>query len=648
MTTTNTFMLRLAALAAGLGIVAMSFASIPAPAHAQSTGTTADMQAQIASLQSQIASLMAQLGGTMTTTFTRDLTIGSTGADVTELQTWLIGKGFSIPAGATGYFGTQTRAALAAYQASKGIVPAAGYFGPITRGNVNALIGAGTGTTTGGGTTTGALQGGSGTLSNVDTLGDVESDLHEGDSVTKVIGFEATAKDSDIAVQRLDVEFDISGTTGSANIDRYVDSVAVYQDGKKLASLDGSAGDKNGRDWTFRFSDLNGVIREGDTSDFYVEVTPVSGIGSTEDGVTVTASFPTDAIRANDAENVSETYTPSGDSTNDFTVSSATNGNLSLSEASDNPDTTVVKGDTSNTTDGVTLLSFNLKAKNQDVTLNDLPVGLTVTGTSNVGDVIQNVALMQGSKTLETKTVTSSGSSAQVVFDNLSNQVINSGDSQNYTVVATVRKLGTGSSGTSFDAGDTIVATTSASAAWDAEDRNGNTVNPTGSVTGGVVTFQTTGITVTKTDASYTKTVGQNAGEGDQTQYSISFKVTAGDDDLYIDRSIQKTLNPSVAGGGIAWATTTSSNANVTNAGVTNFSAADSNSGDTGTSFKIPSGTTRTFTLNVTLTATATGFTGVQLTGINYDTDSNTNDSALYYTANLDTFKTADVSMSTH
>ena len=51
---------------------------------------------------------------------------------------------------------------------------------------------------------------------------------------------------------------------------------------------------------------------------------------------------------------------------------------------------------------------------------------------------------------------------------------------------------------------------------------------------------------------------------------------------------------------------------------------------------------------DVALTATATGFTGVQLTGINYDTDTNTNDSALYYTSGLDTFKTADVSMGVH
>lgn len=68
-----------------------------------------------------------------------DLTINSRGADVVWLQTFLIEKkvgplsGALISAGATGYFGTITRLALAEYQASVGISPAVGYFGSITR-----------------------------------------------------------------------------------------------------------------------------------------------------------------------------------------------------------------------------------------------------------------------------------------------------------------------------------------------------------------------------------------------------------------------------------------------------------------------------------------------------------------------------------
>ncbi len=70
--------------------------------------------------------------------FSADLTLGSIGTEVTMLQNFLIGKGYAIAAGATGYFGAQTKAALASYQSAFGISPSSGYFGPLTRMKVNA------------------------------------------------------------------------------------------------------------------------------------------------------------------------------------------------------------------------------------------------------------------------------------------------------------------------------------------------------------------------------------------------------------------------------------------------------------------------------------------------------------------------------
>ena len=63
-------------------------------------------------------------------TFSNSLYLGSTGTDVVNLQTWLMDKGFTIPAvasGATakGYYGAQTKTAVAAYQSSVGL-PATG------------------------------------------------------------------------------------------------------------------------------------------------------------------------------------------------------------------------------------------------------------------------------------------------------------------------------------------------------------------------------------------------------------------------------------------------------------------------------------------------------------------------------------------
>ena len=78
--------------------------------------------------------------------FSRDLKLGSVGDDVRQLQVFLNVKGFlvaQIGTGAPGlestYFGARTKAALARYQASIGVSPAMGYFGPLTRSRLATL-----------------------------------------------------------------------------------------------------------------------------------------------------------------------------------------------------------------------------------------------------------------------------------------------------------------------------------------------------------------------------------------------------------------------------------------------------------------------------------------------------------------------------
>lgn len=140
--------------------VAMAVLMIGTPASAQ---TAAELQAQIASLLATIQALQAQLnassGGTTvgagsSYSFTRDLTLGSTGADVQVLQQWLNANGYTVAASGAGsagnestYFGNLTKVALAKYQAAKGITPAVGYFGPITRSSLVVVGGGSTGGT---------------------------------------------------------------------------------------------------------------------------------------------------------------------------------------------------------------------------------------------------------------------------------------------------------------------------------------------------------------------------------------------------------------------------------------------------------------------------------------------------------------------
>jgi hypothetical protein len=556
---------------------------------------------------------------TSTAMFNTNLTIGSRGADVTALQSWLISKGFAIAAGATGYFGGQTKAALASYQASKGIVPAVGYFGPLTRAAVNA----GGSTTTTGGTTTTTTTGltGAGRLTGISSLGDVTGDIKEGDSATSVVGVSADATDGDVALQRLDATFTVDNVgSQSANLNKYISSAAVYLDGTKLGSMDAADGDKDGRVWTLRFSGLNGVVKKGHTGNLYVKVTPLSSIGTNEDGKKVTATLLSDSLRAVGADGISETYIAS--TSQQFTVSSVTTGTLTVGTGSDNPKASQVAVSSSTTT-GVKLLSFTLKAKNQAVDVTDL-VASFGTSDNNLSDVVSTVKLMKGSTVLKSKTL-STGTYGTVTFDNLS-ETISKDDTEAYSIVADLK------GDSAYADGVTLVASTTTSG-WDVSDADGASITPSAAAVGNMMTLTATGISVAKGSITTSTTVGLTT-QGDTTQYTIPFTVTAGDNDVFIGYTAAQATT---------YATTTSSTSGVTGQPVASFSASDTNNGDiSGTAFKIPAGTSRTFTLNATYTATSTGYTGVVLTGIKYGA---TSALGTTYTSNLDTFKTTDVLM---
>lgn len=629
---TNNVIAKIAAVVAGLGLVAMSFAYA---APAVKADTTSDLNAQIAALMAQIQALQAQAGGSASAsmTFSKDLTLGSSGADVTALQNWLISKGHAIAAGATGYFGAQTKAALSAYQASAGITPAAGYFGPITRAKVNAAGGVSTtpGTTP---TPVGGLAG-LGRLTNISSLGDVTSDLKEGGASVQVVGVSGDATDGDVAIQRVDATFLIASSgSQSANLNKYVSDVSVYLDGKKLGTMNASDGDKDGRTWTFRFAGLNGIIKKGQTGNLYVKVTPVATVDTNETGQTVTAKLLADSVRAVGSDGISETYVTTA-ITQAFTVSTMTAGTLTVSAGSDNPKASQVAV-SSSTTEGVKLLTFSLKAKNQAIDVTDLVASF---GTNDsLSDVISTVKLMKGSTVLKSKTV-SSGTYGTVTFDGVDLSLAKD-QTVDLWIAADLK-------GDSAYADNTTLIASTTTAGWDVSDADGASVTPSSAAVGNTMTLTATGIKVVKGTVTTSTTVGL-AGGADITQYTIPFTVTAGDTDVFIGAAKTKvasaTTAPTASAGGVNYATTTGSTSGATGEPTAALTATDVISGDvSGTAFKVPANTSRTLTFTAAITATTTGattagYTGVILTGINYGPTSTLG--TTYYTSNLDTFKT--------
>ena len=132
--------------------LAFSFVVVPT-ASAQ---TSAQLQEQIASMLATINALQAQLSATTGTassvgayTFNTNLTVGSKGVDVMNLQkvlnssadTMVAMTGAGSPGMETSFFGPATKAAVMKFQAKYGISPVAGYVGAITRAKLNTMGG---------------------------------------------------------------------------------------------------------------------------------------------------------------------------------------------------------------------------------------------------------------------------------------------------------------------------------------------------------------------------------------------------------------------------------------------------------------------------------------------------------------------------
>lgn len=374
-----------AALTATTVLWMVGAASLPL-ANAQSTTS---IQAQIQALLAQIQQLQGQLGtsgsASMSTSYnyTRDLTVGSKGADVSALQSFLIAQGdLTAVSAPTGYFGSLTQAALAKFQAAHGITPSAGYFGPKTRAFI-ASMGGSTGTTGTGTGTTGTTAPATGLsvslASDNPAAGSlVSSGGTGGGSAARipVLNFNLTAS-AQGAVTVSQLVFQKTGVVSDAAIS----NAYLVQNGQVVAQY---ASLSSG---VLTFSGLNLSIPAGQSQEFQLAVGLSSG--STNAGNTVSFSLPSASdVTAWTGSNTAVTATgnfPLNGST--FTVTTVTNPQLAtLQIGSSSIGTTVTAG-----TQGNIVGSFVFDAGINPVNLQN--INFHVIGSANDAN-IQNVKLM--------------------------------------------------------------------------------------------------------------------------------------------------------------------------------------------------------------------------------------------------------------
>ena len=355
--------------------------------------TIAELQAQINALMAQLASLQ---GGSSASgvAITSDLTVGSSGSQVSALQSALVAQGHLVmPAGvAMGYFGSLTKAAVMKWQAANG-VPSTGYFGPLSRAKYNGSAGGTVPGSTVGGTTIGSITtvGVEGTITVSKNPSPASgTKVYEGDQKVKVLGIKLEPKLSDVKVERIKVDMDtVSGGNNDQDIyNKIADTIYVMDEsGNVLASsaLNSSTVVKDGTDYFITITGFNYVVAKNTVKVLYVALSAQSSFDSTYNGDSWSLGIPAEGVRATDGAGIN-LYGPTTAFTNSFTTEGdlADSATLTVSTNSGTPQDQEVMCTLSSTEDEcdrLELVSFDVKAEKDNVVITDLDAYLAKTGT---------------------------------------------------------------------------------------------------------------------------------------------------------------------------------------------------------------------------------------------------------------------------
>ncbi len=408
------------------------------------------------------AAAKAAVGTSATTgtTFTRDLTVGSSGADVTALQT-------KLGVSATGYFGSLTKAAVMSYQTANGI-PSTGYVGPLTRAQLNAGSVVTTGGTTTGGSSVintgveGSITANKSSVSN--------STLREGDTMRQVLGVKLEAKLSDINVQRIKLDLGANTTVYTKVFKTFY---LTDDSGKVLAQADLNSNTvvKNGNNYELTLGGFSYTVAKDTTKYLWVKADLYSSI-KVADQTSRTITLVANGVRGTDQAGIDQ-YAP----TSAFSQSISLEGTLvdsaalKLSLNSNNvksADVIASEGTDDDEIDGVSILNFDLKAEKDEVTVTDLAVTVAKTGTGAA--TATKAYLYDGSTLIDSEDVNST--TGLVTFDDI-DYVIAKDSTKTLTVKVDIR-----------DANGTAATMVATVGTITAENSEGSTVSATGSAAG--------------------------------------------------------------------------------------------------------------------------------------------------------------------
>jgi hypothetical protein len=624
-------------------MIAFAMAVVIAP-NAQAA-TAEELAAQISALQSQLASLQGQLGGTTTTTttstttsvaacagvtFTRNLTLGSTGTDVKCLQallnsaadTAVATTGVGSAGNETEYFGGLTKTAVIKFQnkfaaevlTPVGLTAGTGFVGAQTRVKLNAML-AGTSTTTTGTTTgtttttttttTSGKEGEfSATLSSTPATG---QDAEEGETGVAVMGIKIKATGSAIDIQRVTLKFD-------AKPYKYFDKVALYDGSTVVAEADldaDSVSKVDSTDYRITLANFENkfTVAENATKTMTVKVDVVDNMDEDYLDDTVNISLATDsAIRGVDEAGLNQ-YGGDTDITRriDMAESATEDATLTVTSNDDTPLDRNVIADTDKEISDATLLVFDVEAKDDDITITDM--NDIAIDASYATSTVDTVYLYNDSNEVIGESDVEDGT---VSFTDL-DETVKDGDTATFTLKFD-KDI---DADDSFQAGETVSATVDAATNIVAEGSDGDELDDTqydGSAEGNLAYLYEVGpIFTISTISTSTKAATDSTDEA----ISATFKVVveAQGDDVFLVKNgsdsafdIQYTLDDGA------------SSATGVSLTYTKPSGTTEVTGDGGTFYKVSEGDSITFSVAATKVVGTAGYYDLRMEGINWAT----------------------------
>lgn len=542
------------------------------------------------------------------------LTMGSTGPEVVELQQMLVAKGYLVmPAGVNmGYFGTLTKNAVIALQSANGITPAAGFYGPVTAAKVNSWV---MGGSNNGNNNSNDLSGGEASLESFDFSAGDDSDVEEGAS-GEIAEIEFDVEDGDVQVNRIDLA--LVADSGNDEEDPWdtFESLRLLVDGKEVGEVDLSDEDEylDEDEGTVRLSNLDLIVKEGDTANIVVEVTAQNSVdGADTDDANWTINVEDDGIRATDAEGI-EQYIGVDTEEVDFSVEVEGDGEeLNVSTSSSDPESETLKVEDDAKSDQYTIFVFDLEAEESDVELDQITLVATTSGTTT--NIISDLVLeIDGEEFDDWSYVTSSATTTKSIVFDIDGDFTIDADSEVEVVLKAEFKA---ANVTNYSSGATIAVGITGGAV---EGEGADDVDSTGSASGDAHTLATEGIMV-ELDTKSADSTGTDDKVG---EFTFVVDVTAFEEDAFVELAATRGTAESNTGFNIV---ILDGNNSVVTLGTTTFSIESDEDETSNDRVEISQNDTVQFTVTAFYTANTAGSYKARLYSVNHkstDADADT------------------------